>query len=180
MRHHAEVRNGVDALKVVVLRGNSGSGKSTVAQLLRSRVSQPMAIVEQDYLRRTVLKQRGNEGSAAKSLILQTVALALDHGYHVVLDGLLDTVNYGSMLQQVDARRGCITYAYWFDVPFDEALRRHASKPNSEEFCEAEMRQWWRDKALCGLPGEQVLPADSGAAPRHRKQRFGAARDYGL
>lgn len=153
----------MDPRTVVVLRGNSGSGKSTVAQLLRSRVRRPMALVEQDYLRRTVLKQRGNEGAAAKSLIYQTVTLALDHGYDVVLDGILDTVNYGSMLRQVGARRGCRTYAYWFDVPFEEALRRHSTKPNSNEFGEREMRQWWRENDLCGLPGERILPAQLGA-----------------
>ena len=89
--------------------------------------------------------------------------LALDHGYHVVLDGILDTVNYGSMLQQVGVRRGCSTYAYWLDVPFDVALRRHATKANSRDYGEGEMRQWWRDNNLCGLPGEQVLPTDLGA-----------------
>jgi predicted kinase len=144
---------------VVVLRGNSGSGKSTVARLLRSRVRHPMALVEQDYLRRVVLKQRGNQGAAAKELIRQTVELALDHDYDVVLDGILDMVNYRELLHALAAREDSVLRVYWFDVPFEETLRRHALKPVADDFGEAELREWWHEHDLSGLAGEQLIPA---------------------
>ena len=52
-------------------------------------------------------------------------------------------------------------FAYFLDVPFDETLRRHATKPRVLKYGEAEMRRWYRGLDL--LPGgiEQVIPADS-------------------
>jgi uridine kinase len=43
---------------LVVIRGNSGSGKSTVTRELRHRYGRGCALVEQDYLRRMVLRER--------------------------------------------------------------------------------------------------------------------------
>jgi hypothetical protein len=43
--------------KLVVLRGNAGSGKSSTAQELRRRLGRGVAWVEQDYLRRVVLRE---------------------------------------------------------------------------------------------------------------------------
>jgi predicted kinase len=153
-----------DIRAVVALRGNSGSGKSTVAQLLQSRVKNQMALVEQDYLRRVVLRQKGNQGAAAKDLIRQTALLALDHDYDVVLDGILDMDNYGELLRELAGRESCALHLYWFDVPFDETLRRHSLKPVADAFGEAEMREWWRDQDPSGIEGEQLIPAHFSAA----------------
>jgi predicted kinase len=155
------VNEGIRA--VVALRGNSGSGKSTVAQLLRSRVRNQMALVEQDYLRRVVLKQKGNQGAAAKDLIRQTALLALDHDYDVVLDGILDMGNYGDLLRELASRESCVLHLYWFDVTFEETLRRHRLKPAADAFGEAEMREWWRDQDPSGIEGERVIPAQCSA-----------------
>ena len=153
-----------DIRAVVALRGNSGSGKSTVAALLRSRVKNQMALVEQDYLRRVVLKQKGNQGAAAKDLIRQTTLLALDHDYDVVLDGILDMDNYGGLLRELARRESCVLHLYWFDVPFEETLRRHNLKPIADAFGETEMREWWRDQDPSGIEGEQLIPGHSSAA----------------
>jgi hypothetical protein len=52
-------------------------------------------------------------------------------------------------------------FAYFLDVPFDETLRRHATKTGTFGYGEAEMRRWYRGLDL--LPGgiEQVIPAES-------------------
>jgi len=150
---------GEDIRTVVALRGNSGSGKSTVARLLRSCVKNQMALVEQDYLRRVVLKQKGNQGAAAKDLIRQTTLLSLEHDYDVVLDGILDMDNYGALLRELASREACTLHVYWFDVPFEETLRRHSLKPVVDAFGEAEMREWWRAQDPTGIDGEQLIPA---------------------
>jgi len=43
--------------KLVCLRGNSGSGKSSVAAALRAQLGRRVAIVAQDMIRRLVLKR---------------------------------------------------------------------------------------------------------------------------
>ena len=35
---------------------------------------------------------------------------------------------------------------YYLDIPFEETLRRHKSKPNAHEFGEKELREWWHEE----------------------------------
>jgi hypothetical protein len=47
-----------------------------------------------------------------------------------------------------------------FDVPFEETLRRHNTKPNKDEFGEEEMRRWWIEKDYLGVTGEVTLDGE--------------------
>jgi adenylylsulfate kinase-like enzyme len=57
---------GTSATRLIVLRGNSGSGKSTVARAVRERYGRGCALIEQDYLRRIVLREREIVGREAR------------------------------------------------------------------------------------------------------------------
>jgi predicted kinase len=63
------------------------AGKSTIAQLLRARLGRGVAWVEQDYLRRTVLREHDRPGLPNLGLIDVTTRYALDAGYHVIAEG---------------------------------------------------------------------------------------------
>ncbi len=143
--------------KLVVLRGNSGSGKSTVAKALRDQGKTKIAIVEQDYLRRFILKEKENEGADNISLIQQTVEFALSRGYNVILEGILYFPRYGEMLKNL-VERCPNNYFYYFDVSFDETLKRHTTKPNAHEFGEKEMREWYKPNQHTGFDSERIIP----------------------
>lgn len=53
---------GSDRTRLIVLRGNSGSGKSTVATALREAYGHGVAWVSQDLIRRTILKEQDRPG----------------------------------------------------------------------------------------------------------------------
>jgi predicted kinase len=144
---------------LVVLRGNSGSGKSTVARELQDRHLRELAVVSQDVLRREVLRVRDHPENPAVDLIDLVARFALDRGMHVVIEGILYADVYGSMLRTLAAdHRGTTTF-FRFDLSFDETLRRHDIK-GCRDFGELELRQWWRDDDA--LPGceEQIIGAD--------------------
>ena len=61
--------NSPETTRLIVLRGNSASGKSSIAAEIRFRFGRGIAIVSQDYLRRTVLKERDHPGGANIGLI---------------------------------------------------------------------------------------------------------------
>lgn len=143
--------------KLVVLRGNSGSGKSTVAKALREKSGSRVAIIEQDYLRRFILKEKENEGTDNIALIQQTVEFALDRGYNVILEGILYFPRYREMLTSL-VEQCPNNYFYYFDVSFEETLKRHATKENSHEFGEKEMRDWYKPNQQTGFPSEQTIP----------------------
>ncbi|MFC5637854.1 AAA family ATPase [Streptomyces bullii] len=152
---------GTEEARLVVLRGNSASGKSSVAEGLRRRFGRGLALVGQDNLRRVVLRERDRPGAANIGLIDLCARYALDAGFHVVVEGTLYADRYGDMLAQLRADHRGRTHTYYLDVPFEETLARHAGKPQAGEYGEAEMRAWYRERDL--LPGgiETVIDADS-------------------
>jgi hypothetical protein len=147
--------------RLIVIRGNSASGKSAVAAAIRDKHGRGLAIVSQDNLRRVVLREREAPGGANIGLIDLTARHALSAGFHVVVEGILRADHYGPMLSALIGDHPGSAFAYYLDVPLEETLRRHTTKPGTFKYGEAEIRRWWRELDL--LPGgiEQIIPAES-------------------
>jgi hypothetical protein len=149
--------------RLVVIRGSSGSGKSSVAAAIRAaRPGRTVAIVGQDVLRRDVLGTGDDTGGHATGLVDLTARYLLGRGFDVVLEGILNAEWYGDVLRRlVDDHRGT-TCCYLYDLSFDETVRRHATKPVAEVFGERELRTWWRGcQPVDGLRESRVTDADS-------------------
>jgi len=150
--------------KLVVIRGNSGSGKSSVAKEVRARYGRGCALVEQDYLRRIILRERDShhdpDGRNAPDLIANTTLFALERGYHVVLEGFLWTVRYRDMLTHLLKSTG-ESHVFYLDVSLDETIRRHAMRPQASEFTPDQMRTWYGAQDTLGTDGEHVIPESS-------------------
>lgn len=147
--------------RLIVLRGNSGAGKSSVAAGIRDRYGRGIALVGQDNLRRTILREHDVAGGANIDLLDMMARFGLGHGFHVIVEGILRAARYGPMLEALHRDHQGVARFYYLDVPFEETLRRHASRPQAAEFGEAEMRTWYCQRDL--LPGgmEQIIPATS-------------------
>ncbi|MFE9451880.1 AAA family ATPase [Streptomyces sp. NPDC006739] len=152
---------GTDETRLVVLRGNSASGKSSVAAGLRERFGRGLALVSQDNLRRIVLREHDRPRAANIGLIDLTARYALNAGYHVVVEGILHADHYGDMLTRLRVDHRGPTHGYYLDVPFGETLARHATKPIGDDVNEAQLRDWYGPRDL--LPGgiETVIGAQS-------------------
>jgi hypothetical protein len=74
-----------------------------------------------------------------------------DYGFHVIVEGILCASHYGGMLTALREGHQGTTGLYYLHVPFEETLRRHATKPQAAEYGEAEMSAWYRELDL--LPG---------------------------
>ncbi len=48
-------------------------------------------------------------------------------------------------------------YAYYFDIPFEETLKRHQTKPNCHEFGKDAMEKWWREKDFSNILKEIAI-----------------------
>ncbi|WP_369395410.1 kinase [Streptomyces sp. CG1] len=156
-----QMRVGTEQTRLVVLRGNSASGKSSVAAGVRDRFGRGLALVEQDQLRRIVLRERDRPGAANIGLIDTVARYALDAGYHVLVEGILYADRYGGMLARLRADHRGPTHGYYLDVPFGETLARHATKPIADDVSEADLRDWYRQRDLLPGGGETVIGADS-------------------
>jgi len=70
----------------------------------------------------------------------------------------MNRVRYGEMLSRLCADHRGKTSCFYFDVSFEETLRRHATKSTANEYGEAEMRQWFHPHDLLIDPIETVIP----------------------
>jgi predicted kinase len=156
----ANLRTNVSGMPIlVVIRGNSGSGKTTTARESRHRYGRGCALLEQDHLRRIVLREHDDPAMdpIAPQFIAATARTALDLGYHVVLEGILHRDRYASTLRQLIAEHPGPSHVYYLDVSFDETVRRNRERLATERFTADDMRSWYAERDLLGLPGERVL-----------------------
>ena len=167
------MRCGSEQTRLVVLRGNSGSGKSSVARALRSGCGSAVAWVSQDLLRRTILKEKDRPGGANIGLIDQVARYSLDHGYHVILDGILSADRYEPMLAGLQRDHAGRSFFYYLDVSLAETLRRHDTRPEAADFSHQDMRSWYRPADLLSSIAEEVIPETSSLQDTTERILFG-------
>jgi len=147
-----------------VIRGNSASGKSTIAAAIREKGGRGLAVISQDNIRRVILREHDRPGAANIGLIDLMVRYSISRGFHTVLEGILYSAHYGDMLAELRAEYADRSSWWWLDVPFESTLARHATKPQAAEYGRAELEQWWHQHDL--LPGgfEQIITAATEAS----------------
>jgi hypothetical protein len=105
------------APRLIVIRGNSASGKSAIAAGIREKYGRGLAIVGQDNLRRVVLREHDKPGGANIDLIDLTARFALARGYHTIVEGIFNAEHYGQMLTALISDHAGSAFAYFLDVP---------------------------------------------------------------
>ena len=141
---------------LVVIRGNSGSGKTTAGREVRRRYGRGCALIEQDYLRRIVLREH-DIGGIAPVFITTTARNALDLGYHVVLEGILHADRYATVLRHLIEQHAGPSHVYYLDVSFEETVRRNRDRG----FTTDQMRDWYAYRDVLGREGERVVDESS-------------------
>ncbi|MEV0095031.1 AAA family ATPase [Streptomyces sp. NPDC050738] len=156
---------GTEETRLIILRGNSASGKSSIAAGLREQFGRNLALVGQDNVRRVVLRERDRPGAANIGLIDVTARYALDAGFHTVVEGLLYADRYAAMLEALVRDHRGISRCYYLDVSLQETLVRHATKHDAEylaQVTDEHLRDWYRERDLLTSGLETVIDAGSG------------------
>lgn len=84
---------------------------------------------------------------------------ALDHGLHVVIEGILHSESYGEMLVQLRRDHRGLTRCCRYDLKLEETLRRHGTKDLAAEVSEDRVRSWYRPHDPVEGLNERVLDA---------------------
>ena len=143
---------GSESTRLIILRGNSASGKTSAAWEIRRRFHhRHLAIVSQDVLRRDILRVKDEPGNPAIGLIDLTARYALDHGFHVIVEGIMGSHSHADMLTRLVRDHAGESACFYYDLTFDETVARHASKPQAAEYGAELMRDWYRERDL--IPG---------------------------
>lgn len=143
--------------KLIIIRGNSGSGKSSVARGLQKRIGRNTLMLAQDTVRREMLLARDGYDTAALPLLIALLRYGYENNEVVVLEGILHSQWYKQLFETAVQLFGEDIYAYYYDLPFEETLKRHETKPQKLEFGETEMRRWWNEKDFIGIIPEKTI-----------------------
>lgn len=143
--------------KLVIIRGNSGSGKTTVAKGLQKKLGHGTMLISQDVVRREMLYVKDGEKPKVEELLFQLAMYGKNNCDVVILEGILNSKWYNNLFERLLNEFESNIFAYYFDIPFEETLERHKQKPNAHEFGEAEMREWWHEKDLLQCIPETLL-----------------------
>lgn len=143
--------------KLVIIRGNSGSGKTTVAKGLQKKLGHGKMLISQDVVRREMLYVKDGEKPKVEELLFQLAMYGKNNCDVVILEGILNSKWYNNLFERLLNEFESNIFAYYFDIPFEETLERHKQKPNAHEFGEAEMREWWHEKDLLQCIPETLL-----------------------
>lgn len=146
--------------KLIIIRGNSGSGKTTTAKSLQNHLGRGTLLVSQDVVRREMLKVHDREGNLSIDLISQIAEYGKGKCEFVIVEGILDKSRYGEMLQNLIQFYNEKTYTFYFDLSFEETIVRHNSRSKKMDFGEDSLRAWWNPSDYLGVDGEKILTND--------------------
>lgn len=146
-----------NAPHLIVLRGNAASGKSTVAAALQRALGPGTANIGQDHFRRVILREHDVPDGDNIGLIAHTARYCAGIGNDVIVEGILVAKHYRAMLRELLDRHRGQTHVFYLDVPLEETLRRHATRPLGAEVAADQLREWYVRSDTLGLPGEVVL-----------------------
>ena len=142
--------------KLIIIRGNSGSGKTTIAKSLQNRLGIGTLLVSQDTVRRDMLNVRDREGNLSIDLIRQITEYGKGKCEHVILEGILHENLYGTMLHHLIRFYDEKVFPCYFDLTFEETVKRHNSRSKKMDFGEESLRAWWKPNDDLGIKNEMI------------------------
>ena len=98
--------------KLIIIRGNSGSGKTTVARALQRRFGDHSMLISQDMVRREILHVKGEKNMLALPLMQELVAYGRDHCEITILEGILTSQWYEPLFDSAKTLFGDAVFAY--------------------------------------------------------------------
>lgn len=142
---------------LIVLRGNSGSGKSTVAIELRDKLGDKVMLISKDTIKDEFISPDSPDYYEVLADIIRNIAtIGMKRNYTVIIDGVVGRPKHDGLLFDLIDKfdKG---FVYSMDIPFEETLRRHATRPKSQLFGEEEMKKWYRQHDHLGVDNENII-----------------------
>lgn len=140
---------------IVLIRGNSASGKSTVAKALQLVLPNTM-LISQDEIRRNMLRESDRDGSDTMRVIELLVAAAKEMNRLVILDGIFRQDTYGDWLVQLfETYSGT---AWYLNISLATTKVRHAGRAQSKDFGDEHLEAWYRPHDTIDALNEYLVP----------------------
>ncbi|WP_430610247.1 AAA family ATPase [Enterococcus sp. DIV0876] len=132
------------AATLILLRGNSGSGKTTIAKALHAYFGADALLISQDVFRKEIFHIKDTPNNPAIELMLRTIQYGQSCVPIVIVEGIFSSDVYHDFLKDVFRLFAHKHLVYYFDIPFEITCQRHQTRPQNKQFSETDMRRWWR------------------------------------
>jgi len=145
---------------LLILRGPSASGKSTIAQQLFSRAKDKTVLIQQDHYRFIFNPSGGGSkpnSEVIHSMIEHNALTALLAGYNVILEGILSVQSYQSIIERLIKQHSGRSFIFYFDIRFEETVKRHNCKKSTYDYGVDEMKEWYLSSYKSGHELEILL-----------------------
>lgn len=114
--------------KIIILRGNSGSGKTTIAKMLQKRLGNGTMLISQDVVKREILYVKDEKKQIINDLLFKLAKFGKENCEFVIVEGILNSKHYNNLFEKISKEFKNNIYAFYFDIPFEETLKRHKTK----------------------------------------------------
>ncbi len=146
--------------KLIIFRGNSGSGKSTVALEIARAAVNKLAIIDADNYREAMLFPKPVIKEDLAALMSHNVLYCLNNGYDVIWDSIFyaNDRNREFFAKFFKDQHPDDNFIFNFDISIDETVRRHTTRPKSSAFSADEMKKWYQPVEKLGYNSEYTIP----------------------
>jgi hypothetical protein len=146
--------------KLIMLRGPSAVGKSTVAEELMRRTTRPTVLIDLDYYRFGFVNRPEDWDGPEYEMSGSDVLIGLRMGYDVIFDGNFASDPHDPFLKMLFDAHPEENYLFYLDASLEETLKRHKSKLNPR-IDEDKMKEVFKYASPVGLENEVIIPQDS-------------------
>lgn len=112
-------------------------------------------LLSQDVIRREILHTNDGKNSIAVDLLKKLIMFGKEYNSIIVLEGILNSVWYEPLFSLIQKSFDNV-YTYYYDIPFDETVKRFQTKRNVS-YTEQDMKRWWNEKDLLGFDNEKII-----------------------
>lgn len=135
--------------------------KASVAKALQRKFGSNTMLLSHNMVRIEILHVWGQEGIIkSEPFMINLLKYGKANSEITILEGVLPAKEYNKLFETAVEEYGQNIFAYYYDLPFEETLARHSTKPNRNDFGESDMRRWWKERDFLPMILEKVLDKD--------------------
>lgn len=144
--------------KLIIIRGNSGSGKTTTAQLLQKQFDRGKAmLISQDVIRIDILNAKDRVGNPTVEVVKMLAEFGNGKYEYIIIEGIFNTEIYKEMFYELADLFDPNVYVYYYEIPFEETVVRHTTRDKANDFGPDRMKDWWLEKDYLHIQNEKIL-----------------------
>jgi hypothetical protein len=146
--------------KLIIIRGPSGVGKSTVAKALLKRTNRPTVLVDLDHYRFSFVNPPNHDHDWEYEMSVSDVLIGLKLGFDVIFDGNFTATAHDPFLAKLLSAHAEENYLFYLDASLHETLQRQETKSHPRISTD-KMKEVYPYASPTGHEQEVIIPESS-------------------